>query len=369
MHRVLVTDGHYRKTLAAVRSLGRRGLYVELCESDPVCTARFSRYCQRFHLAPDIYDPEPYVEFLRRRLRAGYEMLFPMEEQTCLNIARNRDIVPAGTGLLLSTYEQFCEVRDKKKAFKIARRLGIPTPVTHTVRRAEDLRDLPLPLIIRPRTGMGTVGVRYASTLSEAERAWGDNDDPLVQNIIDAGFGTGVAVLMNAKSEPRAVFTHERIRENPPRGGPSTVARSARRPEMEEQAVRFLKEVGWVGLAQLEFRHDAADGVARFIEVNPRPWGTFQLAIAAGVDFPYLYWRLCREGDIEPVRDYRTGVVFRWILPGDLLHFCRNRNRWRDLPAYFGNLMGRNVTHAIFAADDPMPVFGRLLSVPQFLLR
>ena len=363
MNRILVTDGHWRKTLAAVRSLGRRGLHVETCESHPVCTARFSRFCRRFHRAPSPYDSTAYLDFLRDRLRDGYDMILPMEEVTCLLLAKHRDVVPAGTKFLLAPFEQMSMIRDKKKALHLARKLNIPVPLTH-----ETLRPEHLPLIIRPRTGTGTVGVRYATTIAEAERARREHDDPLVQEVIADGHGLGVSVLMNRDSEPRAVFTHERLRENPPRGGPATLARSIRHPDAEAWAVRLLREIRWVGVAQVEFRIDARDGEPKFIEVNPRFWGTLQLAIAAGVDFPYLLWKLCREGDIEPVREYRLGLHFRWILPGDLLHFRRNPRRFRDMPRYLRHLVG-NVTHAIFSWDDPLPVLGRLLAAPQFLGR
>lgn len=367
MVHALVTDGHWRKTLAAVRSLGRHGISVTTCESHPVCTSRFSRYCSRFVVSPPVRRETEYLEFLRREFRRGCDFLLPMEEETCLLVARHRDLVPRRTGLVLPTYEQMTEIRDKKNALVVAQRLGIPAPKTYSVHRAKDLRSLPLPLIVRPRTGSGTVGIRYASTHDEAEQAWRGLDDPLVQEVIAPGRGLGVEVLMNFQSEPRALFVHERLRENPPRGGPSTLARSIRRPDAEEWAVRILREIRWVGVAMVEFRLDERDGVPKFIEINPRFWGTLQLSIAAGVDFPYLLWRLAREGDVEPVRDYRVGVYFRWTLPGDLLHFRRNPGRWRDLPQYARHWVGRDVTHAIFAWDDPLPVLGRVLSAPQFL--
>jgi predicted ATP-grasp superfamily ATP-dependent carboligase len=53
------------------------------------------------------------------------------------------------------------------------------------------------------------------------------------------------------------------------------------------------------------------------MEVNARFWGSLQLAIYAGVDFPWLLYRLGHGASGEPVREYRTGIKNRWLL-GDL---------------------------------------------------
>jgi len=44
----------------------------------------------------------------------------------------------------------------------------------------------------------------------------------------------------------------------------------------------------------VEFRVDARDGTAKLMEVNPRFWGSLQLSILSGADFPYLLYNLER---------------------------------------------------------------------------
>ena len=83
----------------------------------------------------------------------------------------------------------------------------------------------------------------------------------------------------------------------------------------------------------VEFKKDTRDGQFKLMEINPKFWGSLDLAIAAGVDFPYLAARMAAEGDIDPVEDYRVGVRFRWVFddamrtlaaPGDLGAFVRD---------------------------------------------
>jgi hypothetical protein len=53
------------------------------------------------------------------------------------------------------------------------------------------------------------------------------------------------------------------------------------------------------------------------MEINGRFWGSLQLAVDAGVDFPHLLFRLSQGEDVPPQTEYRVGVRNRWLL-GDL---------------------------------------------------
>jgi len=64
---------------------------------------------------------------------------------------------------------------------------------------------------------------------------------------------------------------------------------------------------------------DQKTGKSFLIEVNGRFWGSLQLAIDAGVDFPYLLSQLAVDGQVETQKPYRLGVKSRWLL-GDLDH-------------------------------------------------
>ena len=62
----------------------------------------------------------------------------------------------------------------------------------------------------------------------------------------------------------------------------------------------------------LEFKRDAT-GLPRLIEINPRFWGSLELAIRCGVDFPRLYVAACLGQPFDPVLTYAIGR--RHVLP------------------------------------------------------
>jgi predicted ATP-grasp superfamily ATP-dependent carboligase len=160
------------------------------------------------------------------------------------------------------------------------------------------------------------------------------------------------------KGETRAIFTHKRIREYPESGGPSTLRESVRYPEIEEHATRLLKKLNWHGVAMVEFRIDARNNEPKLMEINPRFWGSLQLAVYSGVDFPYLFYQMAMKGDVEPVMDYEIGKRVRWLLMGDILWFLTVKNKLKLLPEF---LRFWGMGYDILSFDDPLPAVGAIV--------
>ena len=92
-----------------------------------------------------------------------------------------------------------------------------------------------------------------------------------------------------------AEFSHRRLREKPPAGGASVLSESLPvDPRLREFALRMLGPIGWHGVAMMEYKQDRRTGDFVLMEVNGRFWGSLELAVAAGVDFPFLACQLAR---------------------------------------------------------------------------
>ena len=343
--RVLITSGDARTCLAAVRSLGRNGIDVRVGDEERMPLAGFSRYCRGVVRYPSPRsDPERFFGFLSNHLREErYEVVLPVEQDMFYLFSKHRDELERLTKIPVAKFSAFQAAYDKALTFKAADGLGIPAPTTYFVESRAEVeevaRRIPFPVVIKPRMGSGSRAVGYAANTTELLRLWQEvhraQPRPLIQERIPSGGETiGVSVLFNSRSELRACFVHRRIREFPLSGGPSTLRESVSRPEIAEVAVRFLRELGWSGVAMVEFKVDPRDGVAKLIEVNPKFWGSLNLAIASGVDFPALLYRTAIDGDVTPVLEYRLGIRSRFFA-GDLLHFVANPRRWRMEPPFF----------------------------------
>ncbi len=374
MGRVLILDGMWNKSLAAVRSFGRRGFFVAAGERTRFSTALFSRFCQRRLVYPSpLENPEGFLEYLESELkRYRYDAIFPMELSTQRIVTSAKDRLSRYCRIPFADPDLMEKIHDKAFLMRYAKERGFDVPETHII---EDLSQidgvagsLQYPVVIKPRHSSGSRGIVYVKNRDEFIDAYlavhGKYPFPIIQEYIPrGGDAIGVCLLLNFDSRVRASFVYKRLREYPLEGGPSTLRVSIKRDDLKEKAISLLEGLGWKGVAHVEYRIDPRDGKARLLEVNPRFWGSLNLAIESGVDFPYLLYRLAMDGDITPVHDYKTGVMCRWLLPGDLLHFLANPERFKLNPGF----LDMTIKDDIISLRDPLPLLGRILSIFPFL--
>lgn len=376
MKRVLILDGMWNKSLAAVRSFGRRGFYVAAGERTRLAAAIFSKYCsRRWIYSSPVISPVNFLNDLEAELKAGkYDVVFPMEfsTQILLTDVANRQRIERYTRLPFVDADLAKKGNDKAYIMQYARERGIDVPTTYIVNDIERLaaiaKETAYPVLIKPRNSSGSRGIVCAKEKEELLRLYlkvhKEYPFPIIQEYIpDGGEVYGVGLLFNFQSELRASFVYKRLRSHPVRGGPSTLRESVKREEVGEIAGSLMKSLRWTGVAHVEFKIDPRDRKPKLLEVNPRFWGSLQLAIESGIDFPFLLFRLALEGDIEPVMDYNAGVRCRWLIPGDLLHFIKNPERLRLKPNFFDF----KIKDDIISLSDPMPIIGRISSVLAFL--
>jgi predicted ATP-grasp superfamily ATP-dependent carboligase len=96
------------------------------------------------------------------------------------------------------------------------------------------------------------------------------------------------------------------------------------------------------------------------MEVNGRFWGSIALAIASGVDFPHLLYKMAVEGDVKPVFNYKVGVKCRWLIPGDILHLLASLKSRPDKMKTIRNFFSffENQHYDELSLDDPLPALG-----------
>jgi len=374
---VFITDGHWRKTLAAVRALGGQGIRVTVGESTRLATAAFSRHCHKAVVYPSpFFRPTEFIDYLHSKLSfRSYQMLLPMEDETLDLISQYYDDFSKLTYLPIVSYQKLSLAKRKDKVLLLAQKLGIPTPKTWFIDDLTQLNSLketlPFPVVIKPKKGSGAVGVAYPESPEELTAQYPlihrQFPFPMIQEMIPhQGPGYGASILINENGQVKAWFVHKRLREYPVTGGASTLRESVKRDDIRDMAVELLKALDWFGVAMVEFKLDPRDGLPKLMEVNPRFWGSLSLAITAGVNFPYLLYRMSRGEKFQPVNNYQIGKKSRWLLPGDILHFIHHPQRSR-LTSEFFNFWDANTVYDIISLKDPLPTLARILTPLTFI--
>ncbi|MFX0134630.1 MAG: ATP-grasp domain-containing protein [Candidatus Hodarchaeota archaeon] len=377
MKSVFVTSANFRQALAVVRSLGKKNINVIAGEQTHFATAFFSKYCKGKVVYPSPNkQKEAFLEFIIEHIRKkNYDAIFPIEGNITLLVAKYKNEFSKYTRVPIADFQILSKTNNKLQVLKMAMKCGIPVPKTYFVNNIVKLsklcKELTFPVVIKPQASTGSRGLAYVTIkddfLIEYSKIHEVYPYPLVQEYIPKGGDTlGVSILMNKNSDVRAVFVHKRLREFPISGGPSTLRESIIYPEITEMAIELLKSFNWWGVAMVEFKVDPRDEKPKLMEINPRFWGSLQLAILSGVDFPYLLYKMTMQGDIKPILKYKTGIKCRWLLPGDILHFLANPKRFNMDPSFF-NFFNRQVGYDMLSSDDPCPTFGFMLAALRYV--
>ena len=386
MASVLVTDGHFRKTLAVVRSLGRKWISVTVGERTLFNTSFFSKYCVKRLVYPSPRRfPNQFIDFLLKEIKENhYDCLLPMEEETLLLMAKYHSEISQYTYLLSPDLKKIEFARDKENLMRFAEAHGIPTPKTFQIPPSltlplkgggegggADLSSIPIPAVIKPRISSGSFGIVYVKRQEDLipsyQSVHGQYPFPIIQEWIPDGEGTfGLSALFDEASNIKAAFVHKKLRMYPVQGGPSTLREGVEHPQIMELGLSLLKSLNWVGVGMVEFKVDPRDGIPKLMELNPRFWGSLQLAIVSGVDFPYLILKMARRESFEPILNYTVGKRCRWLLLGDILHFLNNPHRFHLHPSFF-QFFDPNTSYDIISKDDPFPVIGSAATLFTFL--
>ena len=379
---VLVLDGQTNQALACVRSLGRAGHTVYLASHYRLPLGRWSRFVSGHHRLP-AETREAFAGLRRIASDRGVGVVLPLTERACLLCNSERaEWEAAGMTLGCAPDDMLSLAFDKARTIEVARRARVNVPRTISPASLADVRmaakTLTFPCIVKARSShvwngssfVSDPGPRYVADPAQLEavvlcarqgRTW-----PLIQEVV-GGTGKGAFALFD-RGTPVAWFAHERLRDVRPTGAGSSLRRSiALDARVREPAERLLRAMRWHGPAMVEFRDDGRSD-PWLMEVNGRFWGSLQLAIAAGVDFPRMWVDLLNGRSVTPVESYREGVTVRWVW-GDVkrvLTIARGRPRgytgaYPTLRSGLAEVLGRQpggTRSEMWDAADPWPAVG-----------
>jgi predicted ATP-grasp superfamily ATP-dependent carboligase len=325
---VIVTDGEQRAALAAVRSLGAAGYRCIVTSSSRPSIAGGSRFVTRTVTVPNALErPIEFADAIAELVAAERAaVVLPIAEQSILAI------LPVVTRLSpaivpFPDITAFSTLTDKERLLEEASKLGIAIPAQEIVRdfnsvASMDLSQLRYPIVLKParsvseREGVrATFSVTYASDAAELHRklrALAPAAFPVLLQQRVVGPGIGIFLLL-WDGELKAQFAHQRLSEKPPSGGVSVYRESVSIDKgLRDLSRALLAQFGWRGVAMVEYKRDSATGQPYLMEVNGRFWGSLQLAIDAGVDFPRILVACALGERVGEIPAYRVGVRSRW---------------------------------------------------------
>jgi len=140
--KVLITDGHLKATLAAVRSLGRRGFDVFVTQARAEKTlASASRYCRGWYTLPSYHESQSYDKQLLELLsKEKFDYMILASDGAVKRGSLNREEIGKLTHVDLPPLDSLESVLSKYKLLEYADSIGIPIPKTSVFKKIEKMR-------------------------------------------------------------------------------------------------------------------------------------------------------------------------------------------------------------------------------------
>ncbi|MGA5440494.1 ATP-grasp domain-containing protein [Streptomyces griseoincarnatus] len=290
-------------TLGAVRSLGRAGVEVHVvADSDgPVSASRF--VCRTHTPPPPGASPRDIVDVLRR-VAGRFEqaaVLIPMDDTSAVAVSGMQRALRQSY-LLPEMPEALPErVADKAELAAVCSWARIPHPMSllpeSPAQAAAAAHQLGLPVVAkwsRPWLLPSDHGLRSTTVLNSAQQARDlylrteEAGSPLLlQKRLPPGSGQDWFChgYVDRSGNVRAGGAGRKQRSWPRGAGLTAVGRWMPNPAVRALAERLVRELGYRGVFDLDFRYCSTTGLYHLLDFNPRPGAQFRLfSDTAGLD-------------------------------------------------------------------------------------
>ncbi|MBN0046660.1 ATP-grasp domain-containing protein [Streptomyces actuosus] len=357
--------------VGAIRSLGRLGVPMYAITEDRCTPAAASRYLSRAFTwrTTGTEEPERLVEGLvligRRIGRPA--VLVPTDEEAAVLIAENQEAL--ADRFLFPRVDPLLPRRlaSKQQLHELCAEHGIASPAAAFPRSYDDIEAFAekarFPVVAKNREAFlrrsqpavnGTTRIATRAGLLDLARGWGEHPGVILQEYLPREDAEDwiVHAYFDRDSVPLAMFTGVKVRSWPPHAGMTANAYAVDNPELADLAARFIKQIGFAGIIDLDLRFDRRDGQYKLLDFNPRMGAQFRL--------------FENEWGVDVVRAMHLDLTGRPVPEGEQRDGHRYIVENIDLPALLAyRRSGYTTPHAParptgtelawLAGDDPLP--------------
>lgn len=350
---VIILGGDTCTGLEPVRSLGKKGIPVTVVDTKPKSISFYSKFVKDcYYISPK--NSNIVSSLIKLSEKKKNWVIIPTTDFFVTLVSKNFDELSKHFRLTTPEWDVIKYCIDKNLTHQIASKIGIATPKTFCPKNEEEVIEIINNLdfdntqwILKSRSNVlfpkKSGGILYKKKALDFEykskkhllktyltNLKNTGEYLLIQEKIpglpDRNFN--VRAVMDIESNPVVVCTDRKIRQHPLFFGVGTYRESVNEPELAMIGLKFLKEIGYRGMAYLEFKEDLNDGKMKLIEVNPRLGMGVSLSKASGVDLSYALYNSALKMPYINNNSFKNGI--RWIyLRNDFLTILKNK---KNLP-------------------------------------
>ena len=372
---VLITEASQKNALACVRSLGKEGIKVYVIAHHFLDISKFSKYCSGSLLIKKL-DKDIILNFIETN---NIDIVMPIGTKSIEFFTKNDYFFKDNIKCLIPNESQIELAMSKKSTMEVAKRLDIPVPKTLFPESIEQATDFAVrigfPCVIKWIYEVGENVVDYAYSKDEFLKKYinmcnkynfnAETGFPMVQEFIN-GVGVGFFGLFH-NGICINYYHHQRIREAPPSGGVSVCARTIFNEDLHKYGNSLLSYLKWNGVAMVEFKM-LKDNRLVLMEINPKFWGSLDLGIHAGANFPALITDLLGNSNMssKELTTYKRNIKFYWPLDGDIKYMFNDIARFKDV---IKDMLNPNVKSNLSFFSDPIPTIIQIVTKVLIFIR
>ncbi len=381
---VIILGDSSTNSLGVIRAFGRRQIpVILLSKSKSNSTLVRSRYVSEFFSLNDWSTAE--IEATLKKVvrhRSGDEPLvvFPTSDAALLAYSRLKSTLdgPFTDSLPPGNLVEICIHKDK--FYELARRFDwvIPKSIYLPLEQFKEngLREkFGYPFALKPVESHRFVScfdqklfvIQSHQDLIHRLQELAKAEIPvLAQELISGSEFFMMYFYISKNQQSIAVSGFRKVRQSPPDYGTGSLVESFWNEELIRRSITHLKEMGYTGIGEIEYKLDERSDEYKLLEVNARSNTFNRLPAKMGIDFEYLYYldALNRLEDglfMKPSREKMRWIDFTKDIPSLNLLRKNGAISFSEVIDSFRYLK----LDGYFAWDDLSPFFaelGKLLS-------
>jgi len=329
---ILITDANYKHSLGILRSLGKKGIKAHVLSKQKKSLCSYSTFCKSELVFDGDLSSSAFIDYVKS---FKITQIIPVGVNSFRAMLKLKEhLKQANIHCILPPDDAFQICTSKHQTSEIAQTLKIPTPQIWRLTNASNLDHLQdqvsYPCVFKAEEELGGSIVRYIQSPSQFKQVINDTLSKhsnmslshfILQEYLE-GDGYGFFAVYN-QGACGNTFQHHRRRELPPSGGYSVAAESVIEPKLLQYGKKILDSLNWHGVAMVEFKQNK-NGEFFLLEINPKFWGSLDIALEAGVNFPYELVKMANGQDTPFSDEYRYPFKYFWPLNGDFDHLIQN---------------------------------------------
>lgn len=327
--KILVSDPNSKIGLAVIRSLKMSKYHVEMFSHHKKTLCYYSKFCKKIHILPDYRNPNFEKKFINLIKMQKFDYIIPVQYKSFYYLSKIKKKILKYSKINCESHYNISKVSSKLFMKNLSSKIKInflknikTLQISNFKLVKKKLKNIEYPIVIKPKLEQGGSSnhVFYANNEIDVFKILNKISKKLKLNIKDfiiqtkiSGKGRGF-FSVSKKGECSSFFQHERIREFPITGGRSVAAKSIYDKKLSKIGKSIIKKLRWNGVMMLEFKYYNNDYY--LIEANPKFWGSLDLAVASGVNFPT---DLINQKKLKNNKQfYKIGLKYHWPFDGDL---------------------------------------------------